>query len=175
MCLLLARFLTGEVRSGPIQCVLVGDLSESEWSTTGLTTPWISRRRNGRSAVPMCTWGFPTPNLGFQLGATACLGSGGCHQTPCPQQNSKAPDHALELLLLCWYHHQHATKMVWPLQGQEKRKPIQQEQFFYFFQEKEETMKFQKKREEGNANQGLNQSHENGYPFNFASKRFIDN
>jgi len=32
-----------------------------------------------------------------------------------------------------------------------------------------------KKKEEGNANQGLNQSHENGYPFNFASKRFIDN
>jgi len=95
---------------------------------------------------------------------------------PCPPAKLQSPDHALELLLLlCWYHHQHATKMVWPLQGQEKRKPIQQEQFFLFFSGKRRNNEIPKKREEGNANQGLNQSHENGYPFNFASKRFIDN
>ena len=139
------RFLTGEVKIRGPHPMCVGDLSESEWSTTGLTTPWISRRRNGRSAVPMCTWGFPTPNLGFQLGATACLGSGGCHQTPCPQQNSKAQ--ITHSNCCCWYHHQHATNMVWPLRA---KKNAKQEQFFISRKKKKQWNS--QKKGEGNAN-----------------------
>jgi hypothetical protein len=62
-----------------------------------------------------------------------------------PPAKFQSPDHALELLLLLLLVVTSPTSnMVWPLQGQEKRKPIQHEQFL--FPGQKETMKFQKKK-----------------------------